>query len=220
VDPDAYAAALAGCDLAFLCNPNNPTGGLMERAAVRAAADAAAKAGCVLAVDEAFIDLAADRSVAQDVAGRPNLVVLRSLTKFYALAGLRIGYAVLPGRLAGLLREHKEPWTVNALAGAAARAAVLDRSYRERSRALFAEEKGYLEKRFSVMGVRFFPSAANYYLLRIEGGAAVRASLREKGILVRDCSNFDGLDGSYLRVAVRSRTENDRFLKELAACAA
>jgi threonine-phosphate decarboxylase len=220
VDPARYAAALAGCDIAFLCNPNNPTGGLLERDAVLAVADAAAAARCVLVVDEAFIDLADGQSVMGNVAGCAHLVVLRSLTKFYALAGLRIGYAVLPERLVETLRKYKEPWTVNSLAQAAARAVLGDREYRERSLALFREEKSFLEERFRELGITYFPSAANYYLLRIEDRPETIAALRRKGILVRDCSNFDGLDGSFIRVAVRSRSENERLLKELSACAA
>ncbi len=220
-DPDRFARALAGCQMAFLCNPNNPTGGLLEREQVLMIADAAEAAGCVLVVDEAFIDLAAGASVASDVASRGSIVVLRSLTKFYAIPGLRIGYAVVPRRLRDRLREGKEPWTVNAFAQAAARAALRDQPYRERSLALFREEKRFLEQRFSELGIAFFPSAANFYLLRLEDGPGMAAALREKGILVRDCSNFDGLDRSYVRVAVRTRPENERLLMELGVlCAA
>jgi threonine-phosphate decarboxylase len=214
IDHGRFVAGMAGCDMAFLCNPNNPTGRLLERAAVLDLARAAKAADCLLVVDEAFIDFTPDHSVARDVEGNSHLIVLRSLTKFYALSGLRIGYGIFPDGIIPRIRDHKEPWTVNTLAQMAAAAAIKDRTYQERTTAVISAEKWYLEQGFRDLGIEFFPSSANYYLFRSSRGNEV-ASLRNKGILVRDCSNFVGLDGSYVRVAVRSRNENSRLLKEL-----
>ena len=215
LDPVSFIDSLAGCDMAFLCNPNNPTGRLLEREAVLEIARAANRGNCLLVLDEAFIDFTPDQSLVRGVEKNPNLIVLRSLTKFYALSGLRIGYGVFPDALARRIRGHKEPWSVNTLAQKAAAAAIGDAAYRERTMALIPGEKDFLEKGFRAIGIEYVPSSANYYLLRMEQGLGIVPALRKKGILVRDCSNFAGLDGSCIRVAVRSRQENSRLLAEL-----
>lgn len=221
LDPHAFIAAMTGCDMAFLCNPNNPTGRLITRDAVLAIARAARRLSCYLVVDEAFIDFTPGHSVLDEVAGNSHLVVLRSLTKYYALSGLRIGYGVFPQPLIGLMQKFKEPWTINTLAQKAGIAALNDRRYQEKTVAVIAEAREFFEKGLSALGIPFVPSAANYYLLRLDKEQDVIGSLRKKGILVRDCSNFEGLDGAYIRVAVRSLTENAVLLKELAKlCAA
>lgn len=221
LDPDEFIAAMAGCDMAFLCNPNNPTGRLLKRDAVLAIAEAAERLCCYLVVDEAFIDFAPEHSVVHDVAQYSHLIVLRSLTKYYALSGLRIGYGVFPQSLMSLMKNHKEPWTVNSLAQKAGSAALNDQAYQEKTVAVIKEGKQFLEKGFANLGIEYVPSAVNYYLLRLENAQEIIGSLRKKGILVRDCSNFHSLDGSDVRVAVRSVEENAALLKELAgSCAA
>ncbi len=215
IDPDAYINAMAGCDMAFLCNPNNPTGRLLQRDAVDAIAAAAERMPCYLVVDEAFIDFVREHSVLDRVAGRSHLIVLRSLTKFYALSGLRIGFGVFPEALAASLKNYKEPWTINTLAQKAGIAAISDARYRERTMALIQVEKRFLEEGLRSLGIAFIPSAANYYLARMENAKEAIVALRKKGMLVRNCSNFPGLDGSSIRIAVRSRKENEALLKEL-----
>lgn len=215
IDPGQFIAAMAGCDMTFLCNPNNPTGRLLQREAVLDLVRAAERAGCLLVVDEAFIDFTPDQSVARDVEENTHLIVLRSLTKFYALSGLRIGYGIFPDQIVHRVRGHKEPWTVNTLAQLAAATAIRDRAYQMRTTEVISAEKGYLEQGFRNLGIEFFPSSANYYLFKSSSGSAVVSKLRKKGILVRDCSNFTGLDETYFRVAVRSREENIILLKEL-----
>lgn len=220
IDHGRFVASMAGCDMAFLCNPNNPTGRLVEREVVLELVRAAKRAGCLLVVDEAFIDFTPDQSVAGDVKGNSHLIVLRSLTKFYALSGLRIGYGIFPDQVIERIRAHKEPWTINTLAQLAAATAIRDRAYQERTTAVISTEKGFLEQGFLDLGIEFFPSSANYYLLKHQYAPMIVAGLRRKGILVRDCSNFTGLDDSYMRFAVRSRNENSRLLKELGALCA
>lgn len=215
IDPGRFVESMAGCDMAFLCNPNNPTGRLVEREVVLELVRAAKRAGCLLVMDEAFIDFTPEQSVAGDVKGNSHLIVLRSLTKFYALSGLRIGYGIFPDQVIERIRAHKEPWTINTLAQLAAATAIRDRAYQQRTSEVISAEKGFLEQGFLDLGVEFFPSSANYYLLRNSRGNEITSELRKKGILVRDCSNFVGLDGYYVRVAVRSRNENIRLLKEL-----
>ena len=212
----AGAGSPRGCGLAFLCNPNNPTGRLVPKRDVLRIAEAAADLSCYLVVDEAFIDFCPAESVAGEVPSHPSLIVLRSMTKFFALSGLRIGYGLFHPSMAGRIRAYKEPWTVNSLAQAAGMAVLDDGPYQEASREAMEREKAFMEEGLRRIGVSFIPSWANYYLLKVEDGPRMAALLEKKGILVRDCSSFDGLDRTYVRVAVRTRADNQRLLKEMA----
>jgi threonine-phosphate decarboxylase len=218
IDPERFISAMAGCDMAFLCNPNNPTGGLVGLDGMLEIAQGARGAGCTLVVDEAFIDFCAHASVVREAERNPRLIVLRSFTKFYALSGLRIGYMVLSRNHLERVREAKEPWTVNIPAQAAAFAALDDRAYEEETLRVISEEKARLEEGFDRLGIARFPSAANYYLLSFRKARHVHDCLRRGGILTRDCSSFIGLDETFLRVAVKSGADNLRLLEEVARC--
>jgi threonine-phosphate decarboxylase len=215
IDPDLFIRTMRGCDLAFLCNPNNPTGRLLERKALLQIAHAAARIKCYLVVDEAFIDFCQGETVINEVANNHFLIVLRSLTKIYALSGLRVGYGVFPPTLAVLMGQHKEPWTVNTLAQRAGIVALNDAAYKQESLRMMKEEKKFMEKNFRSLGIAYIPSSANYYLIQMEKAQQAIVRLKRKGILVRDCSNFAGLDESYIRVAVKSRRDNALLVKEL-----
>lgn len=235
IKPDEFIAAMKGdnlslralnselsatpVDMAFLCNPNNPTGRLLKKAEVIKVADAAKRLKCYLIVDEAFIDFCPEDSVINEVKNNPYLIVLRSMTKFYALSGLRIGYGVFPLHLIKALNEHKEPWTVNMLAQKAGIVALKDRTYRDKTFRLMNKEKRFLENGFKKIGIRFFHSDSNFYLLELNDADKICRGLRKKGILVRDCSNFRGLDSRYIRIAVKAHEENTVLLKELAETA-
>jgi len=202
-------------DMAFLCNPNNPTGRLVKKEDVGKIAEAARDLQCILIVDEAFIDFCPDESVIKDVEKNPHLIVLRSLTNFYALSGLRIGYGVFPRHLMVGLKECGEPWTVNSLAQRAAVVALKDKVFRRETLGLIKGEKRFLEKGFRKIGTKFFSSDANFYLLKVDGANEICRQLKKKGILVRDCANFKGLGDTYLRVAVKSHRENTILMREL-----
>lgn len=204
-----------GHNAAFLCNPNNPTGRLLKRDEVLKIAETAKRVRCHLIVDEAFIDFCPEHTVINEVQNNPYLIVLRSVTKFYALPGLRIGYGVFPLHLIGILKEYKEPWNVNSLAERAAIAALKDRKYREETFRVISEEKQFLKQGLKKLGIEFLDSCANFYLLKIENAGDIYQALKARGILVRDCSNFKGLDGTYIRVAVKSHKENVRLIKGL-----
>ncbi len=219
IDTNKFIHAMQGkntaCDIAFLCNPNNPTGRLMKKRDILKIADAAWEMKSYLVVDEAFIDFCPGESVIASVARNPYLTVLRSMTKFYALAGLRLGFGVFPRELAERLKSRKEPWSVNSLAAAAGSVVLSDTAYRDASHALILREKRFLEKRFEDLGIKYVPSDANYYLLYLKNAGAAVKSLAKRGILIRDCSNFKGLCRGYVRIAVRSRKENALLMREL-----
>ncbi|HCC68977.1 MAG TPA: threonine-phosphate decarboxylase [Nitrospiraceae bacterium] len=205
------------CNMAFLCNPNNPTGRLLKKDDALKIAETAKELKCYLIIDEAFIDFCPEHSLINEVQNNPYLIVLRSMTKFYALSGLRIGYGVFPQHLIEILKNYKEPWTVNSLAQMAAVIALKDRIYRDETFRLMQVEKKSLEKGFKKLGLRFSPSDTNFYLLKIDNAQEIYDRLKMKGILVRDCSNFKGLDSRYIRVAVKSHRENTILLRELTA---
>lgn len=201
--------------MAFLCNPNNPTGRLINKNAMLKIVAAAEKLNCYLTVDEAFMDFIPEESIAGEVRKNRKLIVLRSMTKFYALSGLRLGYGIFPLPLAKLLRQSKEPWTVNSLAEAAGIAAINDDTYRLKTFGLIKREKRFMEKAFERLGIVYAPSETNYYLLRLNKAKSILKKLGTKGVILRDCSNFTGLDHSYIRVAVKSRRDNAVLIKEL-----
>lgn len=204
-------------NMAFLCNPNNPTGRLIKREDMLKIADAAKRLGCVLIVDEAFIDFCPLDSIVDEVRNNPYLIVLRSMTKFYALSGLRIGYAVLPVSLLKAVKKAKEPWTVNTLAQISGIAAIDDEAYKSETFKLIALEKTEFERGFERLGISCVPSAANYCLLRFNKARELALLLKDKGILVRECSNFTGLDDSYIRVAVKLKSDNRKLLEEVSS---
>lgn len=210
IDPGAFIDAMKGSDMAILCNPNNPTGRMLGREEVLETARAARRNRCVLVVDEAFMDFCPGGSVLGEK--NPYLIVLRSLTKFYALAGLRLGFGFFPAGIRRKIEGFKEPWSVNTLAQAAGTAALGDSGFATRTLGLIKRERNYLVKALDSLGMRTYPSDANYILAVCRDSAALTRGLIKSGIAVRDCSNFRGLGRTHVRIAVRSRRENDALL--------
>lgn len=228
IDPDKFIEAMekmvnsalrtphsAFTCIAFLCNPNNPTGRLIRRDDVLKIADAARELKCYIVVDEAFIDFVPGDSVCRAVEENTHLIVLRSMTKIFAISGLRVGYGLFPANLLNLINKYKEPWTVNTMAQEAGIAALDDKEYIKKTFLFIEREKRFIENRFKELGIDFLPSAANYYLIKTDNADKLIKSMHSKGIMVRDCSNFNGLGRSYIRVAVKRRGENMKLLKEL-----
>ncbi len=209
-----------GFDLLFLCNPGNPAGNLIEPAETERVMDLAQAAGAFIVLDEAFIDFH-EKSSSKAMAVRSgNCVVLRSMTKFYALPGLRLGYAVASERVIGRLERLRAPWSVNTLAQAAGLASLVDSAYREQTLRLVAAERDFLAGALvDVAGLVPHPSAANYLLVEMEAGQSageLRRRLLADRLLIRECGNFMGLDDRFFRVAVRRREENERLVMALA----
>jgi threonine-phosphate decarboxylase len=204
-------------DLLLLANPGNPTGARIDATTLLTLAQALREQALV-AVDEAFIDFCPDASLLQAVATQPNLYIFRSLTKFYAIPGLRIGY--LAGPIIGIarLQEESEPWALSTVAIAAAKAALNATAYEAESLKLIPQLREQLADGLHHLGLHVYPSVANYLLLRLAKACAddVVVRLRQEGILLRSCSNFPPLDAHYLRVAVRTAAENERLLAALA----
>jgi len=219
-DPSALAERLnPECEMVLLANPGNPSGVPVAPQTLREFAERLA-GRATLVVDEAFVDFCPDYSLLQTVTSCDNLYVLRSMTKFYAIPGLRVGY--LAGPTAGIsrLRDAQEPWTVGAPALHAALACLADEAYRRSTLRLFPRLRRQLASGLRRLGLEVFDAAANYLLCRlpVECSAPNLASLLQlQGILVRPCNDFVPLDDRYLRLAVRGSDENRLLLRRLGA---
>lgn len=211
-------------DLLFFCTPSNPAGVLYDAAQVALVLELCRHNGTLLVLDEAFMDFCGEEhSAKQAVVASGQGIVLRSLTKFHALAGLRLGCALASAKLAGRIRAAQPPWEVSNLAQAAGVAALADTRFAGETRRLIADDRARLCEQLSRLpGINVFPSTVNYLLLRLAGGATApvlrEQLLRKHRIMVRDCSSFAGLGDRFLRVAVRSRAENERLVKALTSC--
>lgn len=218
LDADAVIASAKGADALFLCNPNNPTG-MLATSAMKKVIKGVDNTTKIL-LDECFIELA-DRqeTLLKLVYRHDNLVVLRSLTKSFGMAGLRAGYSVSSPAIAGQLSSLRVPWNVNGLAQAAGVAALADRKHVAKARALVKKERAFLYGRLnrleSLVPVR---SDANYLLLRLKSGDSTHFRdrlLKKTGVLVRDCSSFTGMGSQHVRIAVKTHKENMMLVKAL-----
>ena len=205
-------------DALLLCNPNSPTGYVCDAAAVRKLARLAARRGLWFIIDETFAEYCGDRSILSQ-ALPARTVVLRSFTKFYGLPGLRVGYVVARSHVIERIAAHHPPWSVNMPAQRAAVAALRDvRHARLSLRFMERERPRLLKKLERLPGCSVFPSAANFILMELPVGYKAEttvAALRRQGILIRDCSQMPGLNARSVRVAVRTRADNDRLLQAL-----
>jgi threonine-phosphate decarboxylase len=207
-------------DILMLGNPNNPTGNVLSRPLLAELIATCSKRRIYLVLDESFLDFTPHPSCAFEAARNPHVVVVRSLTKFWALAGLRIGYLVAHKGLVERLSAQLEPWSVNTLASAAAAESLRDLRYRDRTLKLIRRERAFLTEQLGGLGwLEPFPSEANFLLVRIAApgisSTHLCRRLAERNILIRDGSNFPGLDRRYFRLAVRRRSENQRLIDEL-----
>lgn len=205
-------------DLVLLANPGNPTGAGIAPQQLRELAEKLC--GCRLLVDEAFIDFCPQASVLPLVAELDNLLVLRSLTKFYAIPGLRVGYLAGSRDDVARLLAAKEPWTLSNLAIAAGKACLNATDYQRQTIELIPSLRDEQRIGLEALGCKVFPSEANYQLCRLPEGAPSAAELagrlRRQGLLIRDCADFAPLDERYFRVAVLSQEANGKLLTELA----
>ena len=197
-------------DVLLLCSPNNPTGRSIEKGLLLKILDRCRKTGTWLFLDECFVDLCdADRafSLIGSLRDGDRVLLLNAFTKTYGMAGVRLGYAVSKNRELLLhMSETVQPWNVSTVAQYAGLAALDCPDWAARARALFAEEKPYLTRELTALGIGVLPGDANYLLL--SGVPGLCGKLLQKGILVRDCSNYHGLEDGDVRIAVRTHAEN------------
>ncbi len=215
-DWEAVGRWIPGHDLVALGSPCNPTGLAVAPQILPVLALSWPRT--LFLVDEAFADFPVSASLTAKGAAPSNVLVLRSMTKFWPLAGLRLGYAVGDRLRIRGLQSCAEPWSVNAPAQAAGLACLAEEGYAQALRALVAEERDFLTQGLKNAGITVYPSQANFLLLRVrEAGLHKRLALR--GILVRDASDIPGLGVGFFRIAVRTRADNIRLLEAFAHAA-
>jgi threonine-phosphate decarboxylase len=200
-------------DVVIVTNPNNPTGSYTPPEEMVDWIGRIPESTHVF-IDEGFVEFTAQPSIVRYTERFPNLWILRSMTKFYALPGLRLGY-LIGGRVPELLSK-REPWQVNTLAELAGIASLEDRAHEEATMQLIQRERVWLWKQLQrITTIRAFPTDANFFFVRCLHDGALDAfigRLSEAKILVRDCRSVEGLDGPYFRFAIRTRPENSRLL--------
>ena len=218
--PEAFLQQLTPeINLLFLCNPNNPTGRTVSPALLQEIWKRCEEAGILLVVDECFNEFLEhpEQNTLKDVLETgANAVILKAFTKSFAMPGLRLGYGLCGNRdLAERIFSCGQPWGVSIPAQAAGVAALQEQGYLERMRRLIQTERRWLSENLARLGLCVFPSEANYILFRTETEIPLRERMEQRGVLIRACGNYRGLDDRYYRIAVRGHDENERLIAAL-----
>lgn len=204
-------------DMVFLCNPNNPTGVLTNREFLLQILEICREKHIFLVVDECFLDFVEkpeDLTLKGYLEKNKNLFLLKAFTKRYAMAGVRLGYGLCSNEaLLQRMGEVNQPWNLSVIAQEAGVAALQETEYVEQGRRLIFREREYLRAELQKLGLKVYASLANYIFFR--GPEQLWESCLEKGILIRDCSNYPGLEKGYFRVAVRTHEENEKLVQAL-----
>ena len=223
IDADVFELEMAGAKIVFLCNPNNPTSILIPNETLTRIIERALEQDSLVFLDEDFLEFVEDEkalSMINKLKSYPNLFILRSFTKIFGLTGLRVGYGIASEEIINVLLCVKIPWNVNCLAQAAAVAALKDEEHLRVTRELIKKEKTQLLAEFAeIKSFKVYAPDANFFFIDIRKSGLTATELKNRllgqGILIRDCTSFRGLDQYYIRVAVKTRVENERLIEAL-----
>jgi threonine-phosphate decarboxylase len=204
------------CDAILLANPQNPSGAVCAGGRISRLIEMAAQHGITVLLDEAFIDYCPLESATRLAMEQTNVIVFRSVTKFFAIPGLRVAYAVSTSSYISTMNRFIVPWPITSIASDAVCAALQDGAYAEESRLANERRRLWLERELSQLKVTTYPSSANFLLLRFASRLNVsllwERMIVEQQIALRSCANFEGLASGHLRIAVRSEPENERLI--------
>ena len=202
----------------FVCNPNNPTGRIVDADILKRLLICCAGLEAKLFIDECFLELSDNAvSMKEYLEEYPNLFILKAFTKNYAMAGVRLGYCICSDEV--LLRKMSEavqPWNISVLAQAAGVAAMKDEIFIKKARDMIRAERPWLTEELQKLGFKVCSTEANYILFKAEAGLDVR--LRQHGIAIRNCSNFEGLEDGWFRIAVKQHEENVKLIETIRLC--
>jgi histidinol-phosphate aminotransferase len=223
IDRSVYIREMAGTKIVFLCNPNNPTSNLIPNETLTGIVERALEQGSLVFLDEDFLEFVENEkalSLISKIKRYPNLFILRSFTKIFGLTGLRVGYGIAREEIINVLLCAKIPWNVNCLAQAAAVEALKDEEHLRVTRELIKKEKTKLLTELEQFrSFKVYPPDANFFFIDVRKSGLTATELANKllqqGILIRDCTSFRGLDQYYIRVAVKTRYENERLIEAL-----
>ena len=220
-DPNRLIAELATglFDAILLANPQNPSGALCEGSILLAIIEAAARANVHVLLDEAFIDYAPEHSLSKQAQRFKTLTVFCSVTKFYALPGLRVAYAISHPQQNAALERYLAPWLITTLASLGVCTALRDTAYASDTLANNRERKNRLAAQLQELGIHTYPSAANFLLLRLPADLSAQecwqSLILNHAIVLRNCDTFEALAGGHLRCAVRTESENASLVAAL-----
>lgn len=204
-------------DVLFLCNPNNPTGLTIGKELLIKIVRRCQSLGIRMVLDSCFVDFLErpqDADMVSFLQDFPCLFILKAFTKIYAMAGLRLGYGLCADeKLMEAMQEAVQPWSVSIPAQAAGTAALGETEYVKRTRALIGEERRWLMDQLNRLGFTVYDASANFIFFR--GEKDLTGKCRKQGILIRDCSNYRGLEQGFYRIAVRTHEENEELIRVL-----
>ena len=202
----------------FLCEPNNPTGVTSDKEWLEKILRSSGKAGAILVVDECFngfLDDPQEHTLKGCLRDNPHLIILKAFTKTYGMAGVRLGYCLCSDtKKLEEIKRAGQPWNVSYIAEEAGLAAIEEREHLERARALISSQRSRLKEEMEKLGIEEVFGEANYILFRWPGQDPVE-KLRKRGILIRDCSNYECLEKGWYRIAVKTPEENDELIRIL-----
>lgn len=215
LQPDFIKAITNDIDIVFLCNPNNPTGALIEKSFMEKILQQCEKTNCFLVVDECFLDFIPRRKdyTLKDLCRESkNLFVLKAFTKLYAMPGLRLGYGFCSDFiLLDRMKNVTQPWNVSIPAQMAGVAALKELEFVDQSMEMIEKEKNYLIQQLWKLNFKVYDSKANYIFFRSK--ISLYEKCLEQGILIRDCSNYRGLRDGYYRIVVKKHSENVKLIE-------
>ena len=218
---DSFISKIPVNGCIFICNPNNPTGTILSKKQLIKIISSAKQKSCIVFVDECFIELVpqSNQSVINLIKNYDNLFVLRSLTKSFGLAGIRIGYAVASKQFIDILQKLKIPWSVNVIAQEAGIIAIKNKSHLIKSKSIIKKEFNFLKNEISIIpGFECYDSSTNFILIKTkQDSTKLQKKLLKHKILIRDCKNFRGLNNHYIRVAIKSHKDNLKLVHALRA---
>lgn len=220
LDIESFIKELPKCELVVICNPNNPTGSFISLEKIAKINDELEKRGTRLFIDEAFIEFVEDwKNQTAVLLKNKNIFIMRALTKFFAVPGVRLGYGIsFDEDILKKMKEYKEPWSVNSFAELAGKIMLWDNEYIENTEKWIKEEKKWFyEESKKIENIKTYKTNVNFILVKLlkYNSIYVREKMIEKGIVVRDASNFQYLNQHYIRLAIKNRENNIKVLKAL-----
>lgn len=205
-------------DLIFICNPNNPTGALVSKEVIMKILEKSVITGTYVVIDESFLDfLKDDLSMIAHISEYENLIILKSLTKFFAVPGLRLGYGISADKhLCERAAKMIPAWNINILADVCARVCLKDKKYIDETIDFMEKERNYLYNELKKVNyLKVYEPSVNFIFFKVKNEMDLKKELLKENILIRSCSNYHSLDERYFRIAVRTHEENIRMLNAL-----
>lgn len=205
-DTGSIKYGLQDRDIIFICNPNNPTGNIISEQKIEEILEFSYRNDTIVVMDESFIEFGNGTSAVKFIKKYSNVIVVKAFTKFYSMAGIRLGYAIASEILSNRIFPYLPEWNISVLAQRAGCEALMDKDYKRKTLELLENEKKYIYNAVSDLGMMIYKTESNFFLIKTE--EPVFEKLKKKGIYVRDCSNFSGLSDKYIRICISNHENN------------